>query len=221
MIDNIEKIKEIVSKPLISDSDINRVDIYVFHHSLTPREDTKECVSGLIDHSDWPYKITILDTSQYIKGQMGKMCNKIINESSCPYTASVCSDVVFNEEWLKKMMDVFLSRKDVACVTPLITPPVNKELDMKYKTGIYKIGAGALSTSVCVYNNDALKSIGMFDERFYLYGHDADVLRRLEDKGYSFFVNTDVIVTHKIGTTTKKLFNSEEMEVIEEYNKQL
>ncbi len=52
-----------------------------------------------------------------------------------------------------------------------------------------------------------IKDIGLWDEKYFLYGEDTDYSMRAVKKGYRNFVNTDCLVYHKISATTGGKFS--------------
>ena len=205
----------------MSDSEVKRVEIFVLHHSI--KKDTKICLESIIEHTDWPYKLTVISTSDYPRGVLAKIYNKLLSESTCDYVAFVCSDSKFTGPWLKKLIS-HVSPEDgnkIVCAIPLVGHSVNKELNLKRDSGVHKIRAEAISISVSLFRKKAITMLGGFNEMFYLYGHDVDLLVRLEKLGAEFVMDTSVFVDHKVGGTTKILFTKEEIDEIDEYTKRV
>ena len=215
--DKKTNIDDIVKDVLPTDKDIKRVEIFVLHHSVP--DETIKCLSSLLGRTDWPYKITVLDTSMYRKGLLAKIYNKLIKESTCDYVAFMCSDADFVNPWLKSLMKT-LADKDVGCVVPLIKPPMNPSLDIKIDTGLHEISPTEISMSISLFRKKDLMDCGIFNENFYLYGHDVDLLKRLSKK-YKLILDSSVLANHKVGTTTKRLFSKKEIDDIDIYNKKI
>ena len=211
------EINKIVRQNLLTDMALRRVEIFVLHHSIP--ENTERCVSSILKYTDWPFKLTILDTSYYQRGLLAKIYNKLLEESTCEYVAFVCSDAEFENPWLEKLFKDLISDVHVMCVTPLIIPSVNRSSDLSPYTGIYNISPNELSMSVSLFPKHLILDSNGFDERYYLYGHDSALLNKLNHKGAKFLIDTSVTVRHKVGSTTKRLFTPEELELVKEYNK--
>ena len=210
-------INYLLKQNLPSDSEIKRVEIFVLHYQ--DRDLLQRCLSSIALHTTWPYKLTVLSTDMYPKGLLAKIYNKLIKESTCDYIAFVCSDAEVGVNWLYEIMRSY--QDNYGCVVPLTLPPVNKDMDHDYRSGIVPLSPDAISIAVSVFKKNNLIDVGCFDENFYLYGHDVDLLRKLYNAGHKLVVNTNSIVTHKRGSTTKKVFSEEEMLAINEYTKQL
>ncbi len=63
--------------------------------------------------------------------------------------------------------------------------------------------------------------VGGYDEMFFLYGHDPEIFKRFDKKGYKVYIDTDIIAEHRGGSTTKKVFSPDDIDVIGEYNKEI
>lgn len=208
------EISNLIKQSLSTDTELERVEIFILHHSIP--ENTIKCLASLIAHTDWPYKITVLDTSVYPRGLLAKIYNKLIKESTCDYIAFVCSDSEFNQNWLKKFMTYLKNNKKVGCIVPLTNPPVNKEMDVKTNTGEYEIPASALSMSISLFRKNDIVCIGGFDEKFYLYGHDVDLLKKMSKK-HVFILDSSITVEHNVGSTTKMVFTKDELNEVDNY----
>ena len=215
---NLEEIKKINSQSLPTDKELERVEIFVLHYAIP--ENTVKCLSSLLSHSDHPYKITVLDTSVYQRGVIARIYNKLIRESTCDYVAFMCSDAEFHNPWLKKFMRHLKENKRIGCVVPLVNPAVNPRMDVKPNSGEYELSENAISISVSLFRRQDILDAGGFDERFYLYGHDVDMLTRLAKK-YTFILDSSVVADHGVGSTTKMVFTKKEIEEIDYYNSQI
>lgn len=54
-----------------------------------------------------------------------------------------------------------------------------------------------------VIRRQALKEVGYFDERFFLYYEEVDLCRRLKDKGWTVAYRPELVVTHFGGESSK------------------
>lgn len=52
--------------------------------------------------------------------------------------------------------------------------------------------------------NEAIKDVGMFDERFWMYAEDSDWCRRMWDKGWYVYYIHDVVIQHDHGRGSAK-----------------
>lgn len=60
-----------------------------------------------------------------------------------------------------------------------------------------------VSGACMLARRDALEAVGGFDERYFLYWEDADVCRRLRDRGYSVRYVPGARVTHTVGRSSQ------------------
>lgn len=58
---------------------------------------------------------------------------------------------------------------------------------------------------------DLFEKIGGFDEKFFLYFEEFDLCKRVREAGYRIFIDSDLKLIHKWGTTTKLLKNKDEI----------
>ena len=62
---------------------------------------------------------------------------------------------------------------------------------------------GWISGVCMLIRKEAFKSVGGFDERFFLYSEDMDLCRRIRDKGWEIAHIDDFPIIHKCGGSTK------------------
>ena len=131
----------------------------------------------------------------------------------------MCSDAELLTPWLSTFVK-HLEDNKIGCVVPLVNPPVNTSLDVKPDSGTYNISPDELSMSISLFRKKDIVDIGGFDEKFYLYGHDVDLLNKLSSK-YKLVLDSTVMVNHGVGSTTKRVFTKKELEEIDKYTKQI
>src|SRR3990167_6908393 len=140
---NIEKV---TSKELITDVQLNRVDLVVLHRGNNAV--TLRCIEHLVNNSDWPYKITLLETSDYHKGLTAHMYTKMIQESTCEHVCFVCSDAFVPNGWLRKIMEAKLKIEEsgikVGAIAPKVLPVVNEIIDRIEGHQVVNVPGGAM-----------------------------------------------------------------------------
>ena len=52
------------------------------------------------------------------------------------------------------------------------------------------------------------RKIGGFDENFFLYMEDADLCKRVRNKGYNIHITSESKITHHLGKSTGKVLNA-------------
>ena len=84
--------------------------------------------------------------------------------------------------------------------------------DRKHKKEIDWISGAAI-----VLRRQAVKEIGLFDERFFMYVEDMDLCYRLWENGWKIFLLPEAKVTHYIGESSKQL----NVQMIREFQKSI
>jgi GT2 family glycosyltransferase len=79
---------------------------------------------------------------------------------------------------------------------PLKNRPVTEVPD-KVESCTFQTGCALLM------DKSALERVGLFDERFFFYGEDAELSYRLHKAGYTLLYVPDAMVLHKIGDITR------------------
>lgn len=62
-----------------------------------------------------------------------------------------------------------------------------------------------ITGAVMLLSASAIKRIGIFDQRFFMYWEDADLCARLKAGGFHFRIAKDAVVQHTAGTSSDKL----------------
>ncbi len=89
----------------------------------------------------------------------------------------------------------FLSSSIVSEVTKFILPRHNP----KESGFVRKLYGGCL-----MMRRTAAEQVGWFDDRFFMYGEDVDLSRRVESAGYKLFYTADTTLIHLCGGASKK-----------------
>lgn len=89
----------------------------------------------------------------------------------------------------------------------------------------------ACSGAAMMVRNDAIKKVGLLDERFFMYAEDLDWCRRFREAGYAIIYNPEVKIIHhkyksgiksaskKIATQTNKHFYDTMLQYYDKYYK--
>lgn len=62
-----------------------------------------------------------------------------------------------------------------------------------------------------IIKKDLFEKIGGFDEKFFLYFEEFDLCKRVRQAGYKIFINSNLKLIHKWGTSTSLLKNKDEI----------
>lgn len=66
---------------------------------------------------------------------------------------------------------------------------------------IYKTNPDYVSGALMLIRKNVIDKIGLFDERYFLYYEDADYCIRAKNAGFKIKVDSNVIISHKLGAT--------------------
>lgn len=179
--------------PLQDDSKIKRVEIIVLKYKSPEME--QDCVSRIIEYTQWPYKLNIFD-NRGNGPNTSKAWNKLIRESSCDYILFIDSDAFVqkthaqeddpssNKCWLTEMMRPYHMWKDVAIVGPVCgTKAVTTMQSMEPARDDPFVIDGHISGYCFLTHKSVYEKYGTFDEDFCFYGQESDWIERVLEKG--------------------------------------
>lgn len=194
----INKFIEQVERPLKNDNDINRVEICILKYNRPDCE--KECVANIIDQTPYPYKLNLFDNRPN-SGNMSKIWNKLIKESTCEYVLIMDSDAfVQNEYWLEGLVECFTLNRDCAVAVPLIGksggPMIQQGHLSEYRPEPLQIN-GHASGFCFLTKKSIMEELGYFDEDFYIFGQDSEMFERImQDNKYKIYLSRRSLVHH-------------------------
>ena len=219
---------DLVETILLSDHECQRVDIIVLKYKL-PEVESK-CMDHLIQHTDWPHKVTWYDARNQT-ANFSKLWNRLAHESTCDYICIMDSDAFVSPHWLSRMMESF--QPDFSCklsdeFDELITPddnyPVGVVVPVTCKGGAHtRQGYEWEDKSPCfarfqvsgfcfLFRKDVLNDIGYFDERFYLHGQDSEWMDRVIMSKWRIVLRRDVYVDHLTSASIEKASKDSEFD---------
>jgi len=67
---------------------------------------------------------------------------------------------------------------------------------------------GFVSGCCMLVKSDVFRSVGLFDENFFLYAEDTDFCYRVTKAGYKIFVTPESKIFHKFGQSTKETYST-------------
>ena len=167
-------------------------------------------------------------------------CNAGIAEAQYSYTCIVNTDVTFDPNYFKNVMDYFANPKLFAIKGDIINYRdrpgdilnIEKEVAVYLKHGLFKIKSAENRKAVnydhilvllgCCFvcRTDLIKTVGGYDERFSpYYWEDLDLALTVVEKGYDLAYAPDCIVYHQIGSTIKKTQSDIKIRLISNRNK--
>lgn len=200
--------------PLLDDKEIKRVDIIVLKYKSPDLE--QECISNIIKHTEWPYKITVFD-NRGNGPNTAKIWNKLIKESTCDYVLLIDSDAFVQSAvntpsgmcWLTALMQAFDKYDNVAIVGPVCgtntTSVIQRDLpiDVDPESINNHLSGYCFLTKKSIYDK-----IGYFDEDFCFYGQESDWIERImelnsgDNNNYAIVVVRRSYVVHGKGNSS-------------------
>lgn len=189
---------------------------------------TGNCIGTIREHTDklkTPYEIilvingktgitidrleqTYADKVIQLEENVGfaKAVNKGIRVARGEYIAIVNNDVMVWVSWLEGLQEG-LKHLDLVMATPMYGNPFARQFEAvkewnKYCDPIEKSFSDFVDFSCVLTRKEMFNKIGLFDEQFFMYGEDLDLLRRMKQQNLKYASTKAVRTTHIIGATS-------------------
>ena len=197
------KIKKLAEKPLTDDKETKRVEIIMLKYKEEP-EIIDKAISKIIHNTNWPFKLTIFD-NRLNSANTSKIWNKLIKESTCDYVLIIDSDAFIpscEPCWLTRMMETI-------DITGIVIPVssrgggANQHVKNIEKYPSYQRNNDIWSGYCFLFKKNVIDLIGLFDERFYIYGQDSEWAYRAKKVGGAT-MRKDTLVEHIGGYSFNK-----------------
>ena len=197
---NLRQYKEKIKEPLKTDKELKRVEIIILKYKTIKAE--IDCITKIIKHTRHPYKLNLFDTKD-LTGNMSKMWNKLVKESTCDYVLIMDTDAFVHYaevDWLTELMRVFeLKEKNIGVVVPVSKFGINsRQIRNREPTGsAFEIIDSGFSGYCFLFKKEMFEEIGSFDEDFYIFGQDSEWSTRIsESPKWRIFCQPRVEITH-------------------------
>lgn len=194
---------------------------------------TGNCIGSIREHTKEPYEIILVINGQtgigfedfgntyadkIIQNEENKgyayAVNQGIRASSGEYIAIINNDVQVFENWLSDLQEA-LEHVDLIEATPMYGKPfarVTEAKELRDKTlqqPIQETFSNFRDFSCVLTRKVLFEEIGTFDEEFFMYGEDIDLIKRMEAVGKKDAstkrVNTHHIIGSSAGDETPEL----------------
>jgi hypothetical protein len=195
MIEQMKKIKELADIPMTNDVDTKRVEIIMLKFKEEPNV-INESIGNIVNNTDWPFKLVIFD-NRLNTANTSRAWNKLISESTCQYICIIDSDCFIPKLspcWLTRMME---SINETGIVIPMVDntgSPSHKSSKAKEYPST-TINKGIWSGMCFLFKKSVYERLGVFDDRFYLYGQDSEWAHRTSKTG-GVAMRKDVLIHH-------------------------
>lgn len=208
--ERIRKIKTLAAQPLSEEREKHRVEIIMLKFEEEPRV-IDRAINRIVHNTDHPFKLTIFD-NRPLPGEennrnTSRIWNKLIGDATCRYVLIIDSDAFIPVKklapcWLTRMME---SIHQTGFVVPVSSAPGGAH---QHVTGPKEYPSSQINKDIwsgyCfLFDREAYKKIGKFDNRFYIYGQDSEFAYRVGKHGGAV-MRLDVFVEHIGGYSFKK-----------------
>lgn len=202
--EKLEEIKKLAEIPMTDDNETRRVEIVM----LKFKEDWEvigEAIKRIIQHTNWPFKLTVFD-NRLNTANTSRAWNKLVKESTCDYVMLIDSDSFVPENltpcWLTRMME---SIDETGLVIPVsdVSGGQGQHIGKQEAYPNFVRNKGIWSGYCFLFKKSLYKTLGDFDERFYLYGQDSEWAHRSKKTGGAV-MRKDVLVKHLGGYSMEK-----------------
>lgn len=146
----------------------------------------------------------------------GRANNRALGKVKTPYALLINPDAVLQENALALLLETLERNPDAALVSPLLNEEEGAHRRSWRVTGERKPTTTPKQCFAVDYNPaavwlmraDALRNIGGFDKRFFLFYEDNDVCVRLKKAGYSLIVEPRAVAIHAQGKSSPPTFKT-------------
>jgi len=184
---------------------------------------TGNCLGTIREHTTLPYELIIINngsvmptdlhkkySDKYIEFKknvgVAKAWNRGIKEAEGDYIAILNNDIQVYENWLEAFHRC-LEHIDLVMATPMYDDAFARAVEAKKrraeweKKPIKKTLVDFKDFSCFAVKKDFFKKIGPFDEKFFIYHEDLDLMKRMEKKDWKLKSTKLVNTHHIIGAT--------------------
>ena len=121
---------------------------------------------------------------------LSKASNFLVKRVKSKYFLFTQPDIVINNKSVKDLVKIFKKDKNIIFVTPNIS---TKDRYLKKEKVIFtkKIKAACM---MC--DNEKIKKIGFFDEDYFLYWEDMDLMKKINNSEYKMVIAKHIFAKH-------------------------
>ena len=132
-----------------------------------------------------------------------KSSNILLSKVKTKYCLFTQPDVTINDQTIKKLVNCMKLRDDIIFVGPIIKSDESisdKDTEQNYIEKEY------LDASCMLCDVEKTREIGFFDENFFLYWNDEDLMARVNKSNYIMIQSLDSFAIHKSSQSSKNSF---------------
>lgn len=145
-------------------------------------------------------------------------------DNSYEYAGLFNNDAVAEKTWVEKLVKKLEKKPELGAIAGKLLKkngktidstgdlysawglPIARQRNEKTEKAASKdeLAFGA-TAGACIYRAQAVKDVGLFDEKFFAYYEDTDFNFRLQLRGWKVFYTPDAVAYHAIGSTSGRL----------------
>ena len=140
----------------------------------------------------------------YSKKNIGlpKATNFLISKVKTRFFLFTQADIEINNISITRLIRSIKSRKDVVFAAPLLSKTVSKNFKKKFDY------TDNLDASIMICDLKKVKKLGFFDENFFLYWEDIDLMKRVRNSRFKMIKILDAHAKHHGGKSTVENFKT-------------
>jgi O-antigen biosynthesis protein len=170
---------------------------------------TKDTIK--FDHLETTHAEKVIENEENLG--FSKAVNKGIRVAKGEYIAVVNNDVLVFNHWLEDLQEALNWGKDLIMATPMYGMPYARAIEAEKlrnetlnKAPRVEDNFSDFRDFSCILTRKKLfDEIGLFNEEFFCYGEDLDLLRRMDKAGKTYASTKRVNTSHIIGLTSSSM----------------
>ena len=171
-------------------------DIIVIKYNVPILE--KECIKSILEFTngqETPYHLTIYDN--YPKDEaLSVIWNRLIAKSEADYICLLNSDTQVEQNWLKKMLEVFQKEVNIGLVGPTSNRVGGQQGRIKTSKE-YAVSDVKYICGFCmIFPKSIWEKVRGFNERFFFTGEDNFFSWQVQKMGFRSVVRHDIFIFH-------------------------
>ena len=134
----------------------------------------------------------------YSKKNIGlsKATNFLISKVKTKFFLFTQADIEIDNVSIVNLLNIIKSKKDVIFAAPVIGEYFKKKLTRKY------IYSNKLNAVIMLCDLKKVKKLGFFDENFFLYWEDIDLMKRINRSKYKMVIANNIYANHYSGQSS-------------------
>ena len=136
---------------------------------------------------------------------LSKASNFLLKKVNTKYMFFTQPDIIIDEKSILNLAKIFKKDKNIIFVTPTISKKIynNKKKEIIYKK---KIKAACMICDV-----KKLKKIGFFDEDYFLYWEDIDLMHKVNSTNYKMVITNYIFAKHMSSQSSENNLKTEHL----------